>query len=636
MLSTAFFVSIAREGSQILSNGRGMPILFALAAVAVSVGIATAQGGSYGAPPKAGPVEILTLENVQPGMQAVAWTTFRGTAPEPVPVEILGRMHNAWGPGQDVILAKLGGPAQRTNVAGGMSGSPVYYDGKLLGAIALRFSTFSPDAIAGITPIELMLEINELDRSRPLGGGIADLGPGGPQPAGPDLASAVWNSRGLTAPVQREDASPIETPLMISGSHDGVLDLFSGYFLGQGLRVMQAGATSAGRLERGDPKDALHPGEPIAAVLLAGDMSANALGTVSYNDGRTVLGFGHAMFNSGPISAPIATGDVLHVLASQLAPVKIANATSIVGALRQDRHSGILGVMGETAQLTPVDVTVRQFGDGNQVVSSKALHYEVFQNEKLTPQLLMLAVYNSMFGVNEFAEEATFRLDAKLAFAGGQELSFRTMRTVSNNPAPAPLLVAASLASRVQRVFTNVREIPNMERVHAVIDLLPERRTAAIEQVWLERRRYQPGDMLRGKVIVQPYRGAPVERDFELPIPAGAPKGRLTLMVSEAAVLNQKRDRANQRNRSMSVPETVSLLNSELSNDQVYVALLNRTPTAHLNGNTLPNVPLTSLNVMRTAAQGRLALEPQSAVAETSIAIDAVVSGAQSVSVTLE
>ena len=612
-----------------MNKGRGTSVLLALAAVVVGAGATSAQDSA--APPKAGPVEILPLDEVIPGMQAVAWTTFRGTVPEEVPVEILGRMRNSWGPGQDIILAKLGGPAQRTNVAAGMSGSPVYYQGKLLGAISLRFSTFSPDAIAGITPIELMLEIDEIDRTRPVEAARLQPGAGG----GLDFASAVWASRGATAAVA-EGPAPIETPVMISGLHDGVLDVFSGYFLKQGFRVMQAGASSSGKLSKADPAGTLQPGEPIAAVLLAGDMSANAVGTVSYNDGRRVLGFGHAMFNSGPISAPIATGDVLHVLASQLAPTKIANATSIVGALRQDRHSGILGVLGETAPLTPVDVTVRQFGEGDRVISSKQLHYEVFQNEKWTPQLLMLALYNSMFGMNEFAEETTFRMDARLAFAGDYEVAFRTMRTVSNSPAPTPLLVAGSLASRLQRVFTNAKETPSMERVEAVIDLLPERRAAVIEQVWLDRRRGRPGDTLEGKVIVQPYRGASFEREFQLTIPAGAPKGRLTLLVSEAAVWNQKRERAAQQSRSLSLPETVSLLNEELSNDRVYIALLDQTPTAHLDGAAMPSVPLTALNVMRPAAQGRLALELQSPIAETSLALDAVVSGAQSISLTLE
>src|SRR5579872_7326279 len=117
--------------------------------------------------PKAGKVEILKSSELRPGMKGIAWTVFQGTEPESVPVEILGLWKNQWGPKQDIILAKLGGKAQRTNVAGGMSGSPVYIDGKLVGAIALRLSLFSPDAICGITPIELMLEINDLDKSRP-------------------------------------------------------------------------------------------------------------------------------------------------------------------------------------------------------------------------------------------------------------------------------------------------------------------------------------------------------------------------------------------------------------------------------------------------------------------------------------
>src|ERR1700759_200798 len=118
-------------------------------------------------PPKAGKVEIMKASDVKPGMQAIAWTVFEGTKPEPVPIEIVGAMKNMWGPGQDVILGKMGGRAKITNVAGGMSGSPVYINGKLIGAVALRLSQFSPDAVCGITPIELMLEINEYDKSRP-------------------------------------------------------------------------------------------------------------------------------------------------------------------------------------------------------------------------------------------------------------------------------------------------------------------------------------------------------------------------------------------------------------------------------------------------------------------------------------
>src|SRR3954452_22862027 len=118
-------------------------------------------------PPKAGAVELFPEDALKPGLKGIAWTVFQGSKPEPVPVEIVGVAKNMWGPRQDIIIGKLTGKAERTNVAGGMSGSPVYIDGKLVGAISLRLSVFSPDAICGITPIRLMLEVNDFDQTRP-------------------------------------------------------------------------------------------------------------------------------------------------------------------------------------------------------------------------------------------------------------------------------------------------------------------------------------------------------------------------------------------------------------------------------------------------------------------------------------
>src|SRR3954466_3982088 len=145
-------------------NIRNAAVLLGLAALSLPV---FAAGDANHTRPKAGKQEIMPLKEIKPGMKGTAWTVFQGTEPEPVPIEIIGRWKNQWGPKQDIILAKMGGKAVRTNVAGGMSGSPVYIDGKLIGAVALRLSVFSPDAICGITPIALMLEINELDKSRP-------------------------------------------------------------------------------------------------------------------------------------------------------------------------------------------------------------------------------------------------------------------------------------------------------------------------------------------------------------------------------------------------------------------------------------------------------------------------------------
>jgi hypothetical protein len=617
-------------------------VVFCLA----SVTLLRAQPVADASPPVAGPVEILPLDQVHPGMQATAWTTFSGIRPEPIPVEIVGVMKNVWGPGQDIIMAKLGGKAERTNVAAGMSGSPVYYEGKLIGAISLRFSVFSPDAMAGITPIELMLEINQFDSGRPLQaklprpGSNASMDPEPQQvamnaePAG--LASEIWSSVNAEKPSDSYLA-PIETPLTFAGMRDEALKLFEGYFRKAGIVAAHGGATTAAAGAAGSTRTgtsgSLNPGEPIAAVLISGDMSASGVGTVTYNDGQRVLAFGHSMFNLGPVEIPMAQAEVVTVLASQFAPVKIANSASIVGALRQDRHSGIMGMMGEAAEMIPVHVRVRTFDDANDVISQKDFNYSIFQNQKWTPPLMVVTLFNSMFGLNDFAEETTFRLSGKIDLDGEKQISLDTMQTTSEAPVPAPLLLAGRVGDKVQQVFRNVAELPRFKQMDVTIDLLPQRRLAVVEQAWLEKTTVHPGEEIAGKVFLRPYRGEPIEKSFRMKIPLGAPQGALRLVVSDANTLNQSQRMAAARNRLMSLSETVTLLNQEYSNNQLYISLMQPTVTAHFEDKTLPNVPLSVLNVMRPSSNRRMVLEPQSPLQQISIPFDSIVSGSRSITV---
>ena len=613
------------------------PAVALFAAMVLQPSAALAQTGD---PPEAGPVEILPLEEVVPGMKATAWTAFEGRTPEPVPLEVIGVMRNVWGPGQDIIMTKLGGRVAHTNVAGGMSGSPVYHEGKLLGAISLRFSTFSPDAVAGVTPIELMLEINEFDQARPVrtqsvrregkdrSAGetveVAALNSGG------GLAEQIWSAVDAELP-SHSYATPIETPLVFSGVPDGVLDVFGGFFRKAGLWVMQGGAVgaAAGGSARTGNGGELKPGEPVAAVLISGDTSASGLGTVTYNDGRRVLAFGHAMFNMGPIEMPMAGADVLTVLASQLQPVKVANSGDIVGALRQDRHSGIMGVLGETADMIPVNVKVRTLDGENAVVKEKQLSYNVFQNQRWTPPLMVFTIYNSMFGLNDFAQESTFRLKGDIDL-GDHRIALETMRAASDAPMPAPLALAGWVGDKFQRLLSNIEELPSFEGVDVTIELLPERRLLVVEQASLEKREVRPGDEIRGKVFRRPYRGRRIARSFRLKIPASAQKGTLRLQVSDAATLHRGKSMAMARNRLLTLPDTVSALNQERSNSRLYISLLQRQATAHFDDKTLPNIPLSVLNVMRKSANRRLAFEGHSPLVQTSIPFDSIVTGSHS------
>src|SRR5262249_4520998 len=285
-----------------------MTTRIAAAVLAFAATAVTATAGSSSSPPKTGPVQIMKAVDLKPGMHATAWTVFTGSEPEAIPIEIIGLWKNAWGPKQDVIVGKMGGKAQRTNVAGGMSGSRVYIDGKLIGAVALRLSVFSPDAICGITPIELMLEINELDQSRPSDARTPDRAAPRAQVAVPSelLAQAVAAGASPNLLRQAPLLTPIETPLTFSGFNESVLRDFGPLFQQLGVSAVQGGAGSAiyATAPAADWKDALQPGGVIAGVLVSGDMSVTGLGTVTYNDGKRVLGFGHPFFNLGPVNMP--------------------------------------------------------------------------------------------------------------------------------------------------------------------------------------------------------------------------------------------------------------------------------------------------------------------------------------------
>ena len=599
-------------------------------------------------PPKPGPVEILPLDEVTPGMKATAWTVFSGHEAEPVPLEVLGVMRNSWGPGQHIIMAKLGGKAERTNVAGGMSGSPVYYDGKLMGAISLRFSVFSPDSIAGITPIELMLQIDELDQGRPIQArapereldSASTADPDGQLAqalamAEPDLAHEIWNAR--NAEVEAESyITPIETPLTFSGAHPGALDVFRGYFRRAGVVVMQGGAAGAGASSGVTGDRSLAPGSPIAAVLVSGDLSASGLGTVTYNDGERVLAFGHAMFRMGPIAMPMAAADVITVLASKLNPVKIANTGEIVGALRQDRQSGILGVMGEQAPMIPVRIAVRRYDDTGRLLREKNIACDIFQNRRWTPPLIVFALFNSVYGLNDFADESTFRLSGEIEFEGPHSISLETMRTSTAQPVPPPLLLAGWVGNKVQRVFAGTGDTPRVERVDLTVDLLPRRRLAIVENAWLERTRVRPGEQVEGRVVLRPYRGDPIERSFQVKIPAASPKGRLRVLISDAQTLDRGTRMAGARNRLMSLSETVSLLNKEHGNHQLFVTLRRPEATVHLDDKTLPSLPPSVLNVMQGTAGRRLFVERESTLDQTVMSFDSIVSGRQVIDIEVQ
>lgn len=589
-----------------------MTRLYSICALTVVLALAL---GAQATAPRAGAVDIFPASELKPGMQATAWTVFTGNTPEEVPIEIIGLWKNAWGPRQDIILCKMGGKAARTNVAGGMSGSPVYIDGKLVGAVSLRLSVFSPDAICGITPIAQMLEINEYDQTQPPGAKVPD-GPSNKVALNlPDgLASRVFSAGAVGSnALAGAQLTPIETPLSFSGFTDDTINTFAPLLQQMGMNPVRGGAalgsavnaTANAGMNSAKPVDgwqqSLQPGSPIAGVLVSGDMSVSGLGTVTYNDGKRVLAFGHSFFNLGPVSMPMAEGDVLMVLASQFQPNKIANATNVVGVLKQDRHSGIMGVLGESAEMVPVAVKVRSFADNNQVRSEKDLNFQVFVHQKWTPVLMMMTLFNSINGLNDYMDDATYRFEGSIEFENNQKIQLSTIRPQQDVPMPAHLMLAGWWADKFNTLFQNQITAPRVRNVAMTVDLLPQRRVASIENAWLEKSEVRPGETVNVKVFLRPYRGERIERSFTLTVPPQITPGEHRVLFSDAETLNRQRSLVRSTNKHLDLDQTVSLLNQERSNDKLYVSLVQAAPSLYAEDKVLPRLPGSVLNVMNPA-----------------------------------
>lgn len=573
------------------------------------------------------------------GMKATAWTVFEGTQPEQVPIEIIGLWKNAWGPKQDIILGKMGGKAARTNVAGGMSGSPVYIDGKLIGAVALRLSVFSPDAICGITPIELMLEINEIDKSMPSDAKFPDKVKTQAQalPAPNDLLQKVL-SAGANLPAETPMMVPIETPLMFSGFTEATMKQFGPMFTQLGIKPAAGGA--AGAVYETKPavnwQNALQPGQAVAGVLVSGDMSVTGLGTVSYNDGKRVLAFGHPFFNLGPVNMPMSQGEILMVLASQFQPNKIGNSTEIVGALKQDRHSGIMGILGEESPMIPVTLKLRNYAEGGKIIGQKDLRFNIFVHQKWTPFLSMITLFNSLNGVNDFSDDITYRFSGKVDFEGLPRMNLATMLPPpTDSPVPAPIQLAGYLGEKMNRLFANPIQMPKVKNIDLVVDLLPERRIAAIESAWISQSEITPGETLTVKAFLRPFRGERIEKEIKIKIPEGMPKGEHRVLISDSEVVNQPQRAVPMQQRFLDLNETVSLINQEKSNTALYATLLQMRPTVYSEDKTMPNLPQSVVNIMQTgrSANRMLSTMPETVMAQTSAPLDFVVNGAYSMKI---
>src|SRR5215831_19188351 len=378
---------------------------------------------------------IITVDQIHPGMRGVAYTVFQGVKPEPMDVEVLGVLKNMNGPKGDIILVRLHGEkAEYTGVVAGMSGSPVYFDGKLAGALAFRIGEFSKEPIAGVTPIADMLEIDAFDNSP--GGNPSDASVGPAKVA--TKTSGPGESSSLPVQTYANYLKPIEAPLVFNGFSEDTVKLFAQQFASVGI-VPVMGAGSVSDAKQPEP---LEPGSAISAILVRGDMDIAATCTITYLDPQKLLACGHPLLQFGSVDLPMNKANVLATLPSPLNAFKIVNTTEPVGSFVQDRHTGIMGILDKQPDMIPVTLTIREGGE------PKEFHYEVLNNPRLSPVAMMATVFNALHGMNEYGEEITYRLNGSIDVKGFPEVSLKNMFVPAENGSPAAMAAATSLGER--------------------------------------------------------------------------------------------------------------------------------------------------------------------------------------------
>ena len=599
------------------------PRLFCAPLLLCLLAIATASSAASEIPNTA-PLNapLMTVDQVRPGMKGVAYTVFQGTQPQPMEVEVLGVLRDVNGPKSDVILVRLGGDkAEYSGVVAGMSGSPVYVDGKLLGALAFRIGVFSKEPIAGVTPIAEMLEISALDHSRP-----PDSEPASAKTHGETShTSAPGDAPGLDQ--YRNFLTPIDTPLVFSGFSDETLRRFSPQFAAAGITPV-SGIGSADPTAH-DPGP-LVPGSAVSAVLIEGDMNVAATCTVTYVDPQRLLACGHPLLQFGLVDLPMTKAEVVATLPSPLNSFKIINTTEEVGSFVQDRHNGILGRFDRTPQMIPVTLTVR---GGSK---PKEFHYKVLNNAKLTPVAVMATVFNSLQGVNEYGEEITYRMRGTIQVEGYPDVALQNMFAPFDNT-PTAVIVAMSLGDRFGRIFDNPYVTPDIRGVSLEFDLARERRWARLESARTDVTEARPGDEIVIESVLRPYRGERIVRQIPIKVPTSTPKGTLRILVSDGDTLDRMRRTVPAFARRMDLASTIAMLNKDHSNTRLYVSLLEANPQAMVEDKVMPALPLSIMNVMdgMRGTQDMVVLG-ESSVSEASAPTDYVVSGAQVISVTIK
>jgi hypothetical protein len=548
-------------------------------------------------------------------MHGIGKTVFSGTRIEDFQVEILGVLENI-GPKESLILARLsGGPLAETGVMQGMSGSPVYIGGKLLGAVAMAFP-FAKEPIAGIRPIEDMLRVSNVS-SEPM-----------------RQVSLSLDNKDLTALLPRPEEAmagdmrmvDIATPVSFGGFTQAAIEHFAPQLRALGLAPRQ-GVSAGGRVpaRMGDPT-ALEPGAMISVELMTGDLSIGADGTVTCIDHGKVYAFGHRFLSVGPTELPFARSEVLTLLPNLASSFKISSPKEWMGTISQDRDTAIAGEMGVRARMAPISISL--FRGGHKI---EGYEMQMVNDRFLAPFLMQIAVFSAIDSTQRTLGAATYGVRGEVEFQGNAPpLKLNNMYAGDANTAlQVSLSSAIPLAYVLQSGFSSLE----VKKVELQIECFDEKKQLQIDQVVAAPQEVRPGDTVRLTTVLVGDNGAEVTRTVDYQVPVGAPEGPLCFTVVDGNLANLSEYRQIIGGTPRSVERLVDNVNKLRANTKAYVRVWRPEPNFQIEGEDFPDPP-PSLALILGASQTAAMQGRNSKIEELEISAgDAVITGGKTVQV---
>lgn len=548
------------------------------------------------------------LEEIKPGMKGVALTVFAGSEAEEFGVEILGVLPGFPAPRQSAIIARLSGKnAERTGVFGGMSGSPVYIDGRLIGAIAFSFP-FSKEPIAGITPIKQMIDIfekaqSERGTSRPQEArpvsftqlASTEFKPNFPRPAvtGGRLIAPVASGSSL-APLMGMEMTPIATPVVFGGITRESLALFAPQLEANGLLPVSGvgGAAAITPLAPVNEKT-LAPGTSVSVQLVRGDYSIAASGTVTFRDGERIYAFGHPFLSLGASQMPMTEASVVTVIPNANNSFKLAVPGNMVGSITQDRSTGVYGKLGQTPKMIPVKINLHTSRDQTEVYT-----YEVVNDSFLTPLLLNMTIVNTITSSERALGDSTISIRGNINVAGQQTIAVDQRFSASN----APALAAGSVALPVSALLSSGFENVQIGGITLDITSTDVKQAATLDRIALDRTETGRGETVEIQAYVRSASGKQFVQRIPVKIPNDVPQGQLLVFVGDGGALQE--GSATKSFVPTELGQLVEAINKIKKSDRLYVKLFRITPGAIIGTSEMPNLPpsfVATLNSDRTS-----------------------------------